>query len=57
MRGKRYKGNHKGNLWSNLTDFLKLSTQKVILNAHLSLFTNIDAVIPQGSILELLSGR
>ena len=57
MRGKRYKGNHKGNLWSNLADFLKLSTQKVILNAHLSLFTNIDAVIPQGSILELLSGR
>ena len=40
-----------GNLLSTLTDFLKLRKQRVMLNGQLSSWPNIEAGVPQGSIL------
>ena len=43
-----------GNLLSLLTDFLRSRKQRVILNGQSSSWTNINAGVPQGSILVLL---
>ena len=40
-----------GNLLSTLHDFLKLRKQMVVLNGQLSLWSNIETDVPQGSIL------
>ena len=39
-----------GNLLSTLPDFLKLRKQMVVLNGQLSLWSNIETDVPQGSI-------
>ena len=41
-----------GNLLETLTDFLKDRKQRVALNWQNSLKTNIEAGVPQGSILQ-----
>ena len=43
-----------GNLLSTLTDFLKLSEQRVMFNGQLSSWSNTEIGIPQGSILDPL---
>ena len=40
-----------GNLLETLTDFLKDRNQRVVLNGQNSLWANIEAGVPQGSIL------
>ena len=40
-----------GNLLSTVTDFLTLRKQRVVLNGQLSLWSNIESGVPQGSIL------
>ena len=40
-----------GNLLETLTDFLKDQKQRVVLNGQNSSWTNIEAGVPQGSIL------
>ena len=41
-------------LLNNITDFLSLRKQGVVLNGQHSTWVNIEAGVPQGSILELL---
>ena len=43
-----------GNLLSTLTDFLTLRKQRMVLNAQLSSWSNIESGVPKGSILGLL---
>ena len=43
-----------GNLLNVITDFLYQRKQRVVLNGQLSYWTNVEAGVPQGSILEPL---
>ena len=43
-----------GDLLDTLTNFLKERKQKVVLNGQYSTWTNVEAGVPQGSILGLL---
>ena len=54
MQQNFYKGQTyviSGNLLETLTDFLKYSKQRVVLNRQSSSWSNIEARGPQGSIL------
>ena len=45
---------HIRQLLSTLTNFLKLTKQRVVLNGQLSTWSNIESGVPQGSILDPL---
>ena len=40
-----------GNILNNIIDFLSFRKQRVVLNGQVSQWTNIEAAVPQGSIL------
>ena len=43
-----------GNIFNTIIDFLSFRKQRVILNGHVSQWTNIEAGVPQGSVLRPL---
>ena len=51
---KQKKNGLAGDLLDTLTNFLKEKKQRVVLNGQYSTWTNVEAGVPQGSILGLL---